>query len=255
MRVLVTIPVYNEQRYVAGVLSHVLEYADDVLVIDDGSTDRTAEILAKFPVDVYRHGTNRGYGRSLVDAFAIASMRGYDWVVTMDADEQHEPMAIPAFVESAATDRFDVVSGSRYLRKTPADDLPPAERRAVNREITRELNCRFGGLLGTELTDSFCGFKAYRVESLKRLRLTEPGYAFPMQFWAQSAAARLRVTEIPITLIYNDPNRSFGAQLDDPDVRLAHYRSVLHAELAVLADRLPRSALSGITGDAGRCLR
>ncbi len=242
-RVLLAIPVYNEEAYVARVISHVLEYADDVLVIDDGSTDRTPTLLARHPVDVIRHGVNRGYGRSLRDAFAMAACRGYDWVVTMDCDEQHEPSQIPDFlaaIEESGADGPDVISGSRYLRLDREADRPPPERRAINAEITRELNDR----LGLDLTDSFCGFKAFRVSAVRKLALTEDGYAMPMQFWVQSVAAGLRVSEIPVKLIYNDPNRSFGGPLDDAAVRLAHYRRVLHDEIERCAKYLPATALA-----------
>ena len=164
--VLIAIPVYNEEKYVCRVLAHVLEYADDVLVIDDGSTDRTTAALPKFPVDVIRHAVNRGYGRSMRDAFDWARMRRYDWVITMDCDEQHEPAAIPMFVEAAARDTLDVISGSRYLDLDPSSDSPPPERRSINKVITEEINRR----LGLSLSDSFCGFKAYRVDALRRLR-------------------------------------------------------------------------------------
>lgn len=244
--VLIAIPVYNEEKYVCRVLAHVLEYADDVLVIDDGSTDRTTAALPRFPVDVIRHAVNRGYGRSMRDAFDWARMRRYDWVITMDCDEQHEPTAIPHFIDAAAAGAHDVISGSRYLLPPEGQDRPPPERRAINAAITAELNGRLGRVLGTLLTDAFCGFKAYRVASLRRLRPTVRGYAFPMQFWAQAAAAGLRLRELPVRLIYNDPNRSFGARLDDADVRLRHYRAVLHRELRRLADRLPCHALSGL---------
>jgi cellulose synthase/poly-beta-1,6-N-acetylglucosamine synthase-like glycosyltransferase len=72
MRVLIAIPVYNEQRYVQQVLERVLAHAPDVLVIDDGSTDATPLLLSQFPVEVIRHARNRGYGRSLMDAFRCA---------------------------------------------------------------------------------------------------------------------------------------------------------------------------------------
>jgi dolichol-phosphate mannosyltransferase len=93
--------------------------------------------------------------------------------------------------------------------------------------------------LGLNLTDAFCGFKAYRVGSLKKLKLDVDGYAFPMQFWIQAVAAGLRIREIPVKLIYNDLKRSFGGPLDDPSVRLNHYRCVLHRELRRMADKLP----------------
>lgn len=250
MRTLIAIPVYNEQRYVQRVLELVLEVAPPpraVLVIDDGSTDATPTLLARFPVEVIRHSHNRGYGRSMQDAFRWASCDRFDWVITMDCDEQHEPAAIPEFVAAMDEDDADVISGSRYLPTAAAVDQPPPDRRAINATITAELNER----LGLRLTDSFCGFKAYRMAAMCRLRLDVDGYAFPMQFWVQAVAAGLRIREIPVKLIYNDPRRSFGGPLDDAGVRLAHYRCVLHRELRRCADRLPLPALSQVDRAAG----
>ena len=236
-RTLLAIPVYNEEKYVERVLGRVLEYVPDVLVIDDGSTDATPSLLAQFPVEVIRHAHNRGYGRSLMDAFRWAAVDGFDWVITMDCDEQHEPAALPDFLAAIERDNLDVVSGSRYLDTHPENDRPPEERRRINGIITRELKER----LGLDLTDSFCGYKAYRVSSVRQLRLGVDGYAFPMQFWVQAVAAGLRIGELPVRLIYNDATRSFGGPLDDHDHRLTHYREVLERELvrceAVLAER------------------
>ncbi len=242
MRVLVAIPVYNEQKYVHQVLERVLEHAPDVLVIDDGSTDATPLLLSQFPVEVIRHARNRGYGRSLMDAFRWAAVDGFDWVITMDCDEQHEPASIPDFIDAIKRDNADIISGSRYLTPSPDDDRPPPERRRINTEITSELNQR----LGMAITDAFCGFKAYRVSAVRPLRLDVDGYAFPLQFWVQSAAAGLRISEIPVKLIYKDLNRSFGGPLDNQQVRLAHYRTVLYKELERCADRLPSSASEGM---------
>ena len=115
---------------------------------------------------------------------------------------------------------------------------PPPDRRAINAEMTAEINRR----LSLDLTDTFCGFKAYRVSALSRLTLSEPGYAFPMQFWVQAVAKGLRIREIPVKLIYNDLNRTFGGPLNDPDIRRAHYFRVLHCELRRCKDMLPRAA-------------
>lgn len=238
MRWLVAIPTYNEAKYARSVLSRVLEYADEVLIIDDGSTDATPCILPEYPVEVIRHARNRGYGRSMLDAFRWAQVDGFDWVITMDADEQHEPAAIPQFVQAASAGGFDVISGSRYLTTLDGNDMPPIERRKVNACITEEINER----LGLSLTDSFCGFKAYRVDALRRLTLSESGYAFPMQFWVQAVAHGLRIREIPVRLIYNDPNRTFGGPLNDTTTRLAIYRDVLRQEIERCAVLLPPSA-------------
>jgi glycosyltransferase involved in cell wall biosynthesis len=252
VRTLIAIPVYNEQRYVLRVLDLVVEHAPypkQILVIDDGSTDATPTLLAQHPVEVIRHSRNRGYGRSMQDAFRWAAVDGFDWVITMDCDEQHEPAAIPRFVEAALADDADVISGTRYLVSDLDADNPPADRRAINAQITLELN----GRLGLSLTDSFCGFKAYRVEALRQLSLDVDGYAFPMQFWVQAVAAGLRIREIPVKLIYNDLNRSFGGPLDDAQVRLNHYRCVLHRELRRCAERLPRLAIADTTAAKADC--
>ncbi len=237
-RILVAIPVFNEQRYVASVLSRVLAQTPEVLVIDDGSTDDTPLLLARQPVEVIRHAVNRGYGQSMIDAFRWASCYGYDWLVTMDCDEQHEPESLPDFFQAAASGDCDVISGSRYLSAPDDGQHPPADRRAINRTITTLVN----DCLGLRLTDAFCGFKAYRVRALSRLELSERGYAFPLQFWVQAAAQRLRIRELPVRLIYNDPTRSFGGPLNDADRRLQHYLDVFEREKARFPDRFTPSA-------------
>jgi glycosyltransferase involved in cell wall biosynthesis len=236
VRYLIAIPVYNERQYVTSVLAHVRRFSDHVLVVDDASTDGTTDLLAEMAargeIRLLRHTENRGYGQSLIDAFAYADQHGYDWVLTMDCDEQHSPEQIPDFVEAMEADDADIISGSRYLRPRSDDDLPPGDRRSINKTLTAILNDLFH--LG--LTDAFCGFKAHRVSALRRLKLDVPGYAFPMQFWPQVAAADLRVREIPVRLIYKDPNRHFGGALDDPGNRLKHYLEVLRKEVERVAE-------------------
>ncbi|MBX3355561.1 MAG: glycosyltransferase family 2 protein [Phycisphaeraceae bacterium] len=241
-RILLAIPVFNEAASIDRVLTEVRRLARDVLVIDDGSTDDTPLLLARHRVEVIRHAENRGYGRSMQDILRWARVDGYDWVITMDCDEQHEPAAIPLFVQALEEDSADVISGSRYLAPHADDDSPPPDRRTINSLITREVNER----LGTSLTDAFCGFKAYRVDACSALALDVDGYDFPMQFWVQAVAAGLRIREIPVRLIYNDPNRTFGGPLDDPERRLAAYRCTLHRELRRCGSRLPAQASEGL---------
>ncbi len=248
-RTLVAVPIYNEQKHVSDVLGKVRQFAPHVLAIDDGSTDHTPTLLAMHPVEVIRHAENRGYGRSMLDAFRWAGVDHQDWVITMDCDEQHEPESIPDFLHAMEQDDADVISGSRYLASHDGNSEPPSDRRAINTEITEELNRR----LGLHLTDGFCGFKAYRVSAVKRLNLDVSGYDFPMQFWVQAVAHGLRIRELPIRLIYNDPNRSFGGPLDNSVARLAHYRQTLHAELMRCRRLLPESAWSGLPAHQQAC--
>lgn len=233
MRTLIAIPVHNEQKYADHVLDKVTRYHRDVLVIDDGSTDGTPAILAKRQdVQVLTHRPNQGYGKTLIDAFTYADAHGYDWVITMDCDEQHEPARIPDFLAAIATDKWDLISGSRYLQQEAGEDLPPADRRSINATLTARLN----DLFDLHITDAFCGYKAHRVSAAVKLGLTEPGYAFPMQLWPRVVRHNLRLTELPVRLIYNDPSRHFGGQLDDPDNRLRHYTAVLDREIALMND-------------------
>lgn len=228
-RYLLAIPVFNEAKFLSAILQEAGKYIDDILVVNDGSTDATGEILAANPtITTITHPENRGYGQCLGGAFAFAGNHGYHWLITMDADFQHEPSFIPLFQELAETGRADLISGSRYLDGFDENDLPPADRRRINARITRILNDR----LDLSITDAFCGFKAYRVSSLADIDVTVPGYAMPMQFWVQAVRAGMRIEELPIRLIYNDPTRHFGGMLDDPDARFAHYMEVFETEMA-----------------------
>ena len=223
---LAALPVYNEVDSVAQVLNEVKHYIDDILVVDDGSTDGTADVLASCEgVQVLTHSKNRGYGAALISAFEFAIENQFDGIVTLDCDGQHQPKRIPEFIEAAKN--ADLVSGSRYLHYFEDDSEPPQERYAINRQITEEINAR----LGFDLTDAFCGFKAYRTQALIQMRITDPGYAMPLQLWVEAAAAKLQITEIPVPLIYLDLSRSFGGVLDQAETRLNYYREVLDSAI------------------------
>jgi dolichol-phosphate mannosyltransferase len=234
VNVLTAIPVYNEERHLDEVLHEVRRYSPTLLVVNDGSTDRTAELLARQnDVIVLTHPHNRGYGAALISAFNYAVARDFDVLVTMDCDGQHEPARIPVLLE--AIHDADIVSGSRYLRDFRQDGLAPEDRRRINETITAELN----DCLGLSLTDAFCGFKAYRREALARLHITEQGWGMPLQVWVRAAQLGLRIKEVGVPRVYLDPKRAFGGVLDDAEERLAYYRGVIaHA----VAEELPRFA-------------
>jgi dolichol-phosphate mannosyltransferase len=222
MHVLTAIPVYNEARHVESVVEEVRRYSPRILVVNDGSTDSTADILARQPgLEVITHPVNRGYGAALISAFAYARRQCIDVLITMDCDGQHEPSRIPVILE--AIHNAEIVSGSRYLRDFHQDTLAPRDRRRINTEITAELNHRFG----LSITDAFCGFKAYRREALDRLHISETGWGMPLQLWVQAARLGLRIKEVGVPRVYLDPNRAFGGVLDNAEERLAYYRRVI----------------------------
>ena len=238
---LTALPVYNEIDYVDDVLEAVRQYSDNILVIDDGSTDGTSKRVARHSdVQVARHEQNQGYGAALKTAFQYAMTNGYDVVVTIDCDGQHEPVRIPQFV-SACQDT-DIVSGSRYLQKFEGDTEPPHDRMRVNKQVLAELKRR----LNLDLTDAFCGFKAYRVDALSRLTITENGYAMPLELWVQAVHHGLRIKELPVPLIYLDESRSFGGVLEEAAARLQYYHLVLDRSILAARDG-SEGILAGMT--------
>lgn len=245
-RFLTALPVFNEELHVQEVLAEVRKYAGDILVVDDGSTDRTPELLSReMDVRVLTHEVNQGYGAALRTAFEFATEEGYDALVTIDCDGQHEPSLIPEIVaalDATAEHPLDLVSGSRYAKRFQGDSQAPAERKRINEEITAWLNCKFGW----KLTDAFCGFKAYRVATLDRFHITELSYGMPLQLWVQAAALGLRIEEFPVPLVYLDEKRSFGGALDDGEQRRKYYFDILGREVA--AQQLPVTASCGDSG-------
>ncbi|MBY0461340.1 MAG: glycosyltransferase family 2 protein, partial [Gemmataceae bacterium] len=130
------------------------------------------------------------------------------------------------------------------------DTPAPTDRRFINATITREINAKYG----LNLTDAFCGFKAYRREALDALDVTEQGWGMPLQLWVQAARQGLRVKEIGVPRLYLDPNRAFGGVLNDPDQRLAYYRGVLAAaERDALPSAPPVPARDHPTTCPGAC--
>jgi glycosyltransferase involved in cell wall biosynthesis len=226
-RFLTALPVYNEHSHVNSVLDEVVRHADDVLVVDDGSTDGTRELLeTRRDIRTIRHESNRGYGAALKTAFDYAIDNHYDVLVTIDCDGQHTPQRICQLV--AVCRDADIASGSRYLCPKEVARQAPAERRQINVQITNELNER----LGLSLTDAFCGFKAYRVPALAEFSINEPGYGMPIELWVQAAYHHLRIVEVPVPLIYLNEERSFGGSLDDGRQRIEYYHRVLDQAVA-----------------------
>ena len=181
MRWLTAIPVYNEAKYVHQVLAEVRRFSPQILVVNDGSSDGTSQLLDGEP-DLLRvtHVKNRGYGAAIRSCFDYAINHGFDVLVTMDCDGQHEPSRIPLMLEAIGD--CDIASGSRYLRDFRQNTPVPEERLRINQMVSAELNQRFG----LKLTDAFCGFKAYRVSALRKFNITQDG-------WGMAGSAKPRM--------------------------------------------------------------
>jgi len=228
-RRIVLIPVYNEEEHLEGLLSRLREvYAGDVLFVDDGSVDCSPRLLQQLKSETTRiimQPENRGYGATLLRGFSEVIEAGYDYVITMDSDGQHRPDWVPHFFTTVERG-WDVVSGSRYREEIDGNGIAPADRRAINRTITELIN----SITDFGITDAFCGFKAYRCAALAQLQLDATGYSMPLQFWIQAKRFGLKVAELPVSRIYDDPNRRFGGGLDDPEVRMQMYLETITEE-------------------------
>lgn len=205
MKTIVTLTTYNEEKNLAKVLREIpAEY--DVLVVDDGSRDSTVEVARKLGAKVAVHPVNLKQGPAVITSFKIGLLRDYDILIEMDGDGQHDPTEIPRFVDALENSDYDIVVGSRILGKDYK--TAPFLRRTVLPYLTTLIN----KITGYELTDSMCGFRAFRVSSLRRVideleRMFEPQY-LAAEMFIRFAHAGLTVTEIPIELKERSSGRS-----------------------------------------------
>jgi dolichol-phosphate mannosyltransferase len=239
---LIFIPVYNEENSLKDIISELESYYDiaDILVIDDGSNDQTQQLMHQMPdINKIYHRNNKGYGATLLEGFRYAIDHQYHYVITIDSDKQHQPSEIENFLEVNEKERFDIISGSRYLVTSESHDTKaPEDRRKVNRRITHQIN----QITGYQLTDAFCGFKLYRVDALKKLNITEPGYGMPLQLWIQAWKNGLTVKEIPVELIYFERDVRVGTSLKNVWRRYRYYLEIIKKELEIYENISSRSA-------------
>ncbi|HHT9136715.1 MAG TPA: glycosyltransferase family 2 protein [Candidatus Wunengus sp. YC60] len=227
-KILVAIPVFNEAD-ARNIIQRVNNFHQDVLVVDDGSTNGLhKELINLGNIHVITHPRNLGYGKTIIDAFTFAIENGYDYLLTIDSDGQHEPEEILLFLKEIPFYDCDILSGSRYYFSTKIKNEFPQERYLINKEIAGIIN----SITGFDVTDAFCGFKAYKVEKLQLMHLTEHGYGMPLQLWIQAWKSGLRVREVPVKLIYKDLSKQFKGVLKNPVKRLNYYKNIIEKEVA-----------------------
>lgn len=193
MKVLAGIAAYNEARYVGSIVLQTRQYVDEVIVVDDGSTDNTAHVAELAGAAVIRHPQNRGKGAAIQTILAEARKRNPDVLVLLDADAQHDPNEIPSVVKPIL-EGFDLVIGSREAQ----EDKTPRYRRIGKKFIFR--TSRFAS--GTNVYDSESGFRALSPQAIDKLHLEERGFAIESEMITRAAEKNLKITEVPISNIY-----------------------------------------------------
>ncbi|MHC5036721.1 MAG: glycosyltransferase family 2 protein [Planctomycetota bacterium] len=192
VKTVAVIPAYNEEERIAEVIRRTKALLD-VIVVDDGSTDRTASEARGEAVEVISFPANRGKTEALHAGFQRALQRGYEAMVTLDADGQHLPEEIPRFL-AAANDGAHIVVGSRMARV----ETMPTVRLWTNRTTSRVVSW----LARTRVLDSQSGYRLFRAEVLRRIRLTADRFAGESEILIQSGRRGFRIVEVPISTVY-----------------------------------------------------
>lgn len=198
LKVIICIPAFNEATNIGKIIGAARSLADEVIVCDDGSSDYTDEKAAQAGATVIKHPVNKGYGGAIKTLFQAAKERGADVMVTIDSDGQHDPQQIPLVIDPIVNDGFDIVIGSRFLKREDRKKVP-AYRSFGIKAITRlaELTYR------KKLTDAQSGFRAYSKRALSEIELSEDGMGVSTEILMRAGQAELPIKEVPITIRYD----------------------------------------------------
>jgi glycosyltransferase involved in cell wall biosynthesis len=192
------IPVYNNAGTVGDVIGRVKEHVEDVIVVNDGSTDGTAEILAATEgIEIVSHARNRGKGYALRRGLARAAERGFRYALTIDADGQHYPEQIALFLDQARLTPGALVIGARNLSQ---ENMP-----AKNTFANRFSNFWFWLETGKKMDDTQSGFRLYPLEPLRGMRFITSRYEFELESAVRLAWKGVTVVNIPIGVYYAPP--------------------------------------------------
>lgn len=221
--VVAIIPAYNEERFIASVVFRTRRYASYVVVVDDGSSDRTAELARSAGAYVISHVQNQGKAAGLNAGFRTAVQYTPDVVVCLDADAQHDPSEIPELIKPILETGADVVIGSRFLAKR---SVIPGWRQVGQHTLTAVTNITSG----IKITDSQSGYRAFSAKAVEALNFHSSGLSVESEMQFLFGQAELSVVEVPISVSYLDGNKR------NPVV---HGLQILDAILSLVARRRP----------------
>ena len=198
------IPAFNEQKNIAKVLAQVKPIVDEVVVVDDGSTDKTAQIAAQAGVIVLRHFFNRGQGAALETGNQYALSKGADIIVHFDADGQFLAQEIKDIVKPIKAGEAQIVFGSRFLEKKSSI---PKFKKYILLPIARLVNYL---LLGVRFSDPQSGFRAFSRQAAQKIKIENDGMAHCSEILAKALKSGYKIKEVPITVIYHHFGQRLG---------------------------------------------
>jgi polyprenyl-phospho-N-acetylgalactosaminyl synthase len=204
MNIFCVIPAFNEEKTISEVVNKVKSLVDNIVVVDDGSSDHTAEIAISAGAVVLQHPLNRGQGAALETGNQYALAKGAEVIFHFDADGQFFVEDIPAVLEPLIKGEVDAVLGSRFLEKK---SKLPFLKEKVLMPIARLVNRLLFGII---LTDPQSGFRAATAEVWKKIKIKQDGMAHCSEIIAKIFKNKLRVREVSISVRYDDFGLRFG---------------------------------------------
>jgi len=195
LKIFCIVPAFNEEKYIYDVVRIAKKFVDVVVVVDDGSIDKTFSRAEESGAIVLKHEKNMGKGAALRTGFQYALKHGADIVVTLDGDMQHDPSEIPKFLEKIEEENVDVVVGSRFLEKVK--DMP-IQRRLSNFITTKILNKVFK----VPVTDSQSGFRAFKRKVLENIIFKDNRYGAETEILIEAKRKGYNIVEVPISVKY-----------------------------------------------------
>jgi hypothetical protein len=228
LKVVVAIPAFNEEVAIGSVVLRSKKYADEVLVIDDGSADNTAEVATLAGAAVIRHEKNGGYGAALRTCFDTARQTDADIMIILDADGQHSPDDIPKLIQELLSARSDIVIGSRFVDGNERNQKIPAFRK-IGMKVLDSATEAGSGL---KVSDSQSGFRAYSRDAIQKISVDAGGMGAGSEILIKAAEHNLKVTEVPIRVRYDLKGTSSKGPI-------AHGISVLHAIVGFVSQKKP----------------
>jgi glycosyltransferase involved in cell wall biosynthesis len=199
-RYCVLIPAFNAAKTIGELVRRVRQQGQAVVVIDDGSCDQTARIASAQGALVISHLRNSGKGRALRTGFEYVLREGYDGVITVDGDGQHDPAAIPAFIRAGEVQHAGIVLGNRMTNGA----LMPFARYVTNR-LMSWLIC---ALTRQSIPDSQCGFRLIRKEVLADVPLRTKHFEIETELLLRAAVRRWKIISVPVRTIYQPDHQS-----------------------------------------------
>ncbi len=199
MKGLVVIPAFNEEKVIADVLrkipKRIYDCNLDVLVVDDGSSDDTADTVKKMGVSIVTHPINRGLGAALGTGFEYARLKAYDFLVTLDGDGQHDPEEIFIILKPILENKADFVVGSRVSKK----GMP-----VTRRVLTTLASLATYVFTGVWTSDSQSGFRAFSKRAIEEILVEVDRMEVSTYFFSEAREKNLRIKEVSITPIYTE---------------------------------------------------